>query len=101
MQYSESFLNQWEHIIGEVNKTDVPLECVKKIIIRLEGKRQKTINLSNLKKQGLDWEEIEIVVTRMLSEFGDQVQDVDLMVDITAVAEIVQPRTDKLLESLK
>lgn len=101
MQYSESFLNQWEHIIGEVNKTDVPLECVKKIIIRLEGKRQKTINLSNLKKQGLDWEEIEIVVTRMLSEFGDQVQDVDLMVDITAVAEIVQPRTDKLLENLK
>lgn len=101
MQYSESFLNQWEHIIGEVNKTDVPLECVKKIIIRLEGKRQKTINLSNLKKQGLDWEEIEIIVTRMLSEFGDQVQDVDLMVDITAVAEIVQPRTDKLLESLK
>ena len=101
MQYSESFLDQWEHIIGEVNKTDVPLECVKKIIIRLEGKRQKTINLSNLKKQGLDWEEIEIVVTRMLSEFGDQVQDVDLMVDITAVAEIVQPRTDKLLENLK
>lgn len=101
MQYSESFLNQWEHIIGEVNKTDVPLECIKKIIIRLEGKRQKTINLSNLKKQGLDWEEIEIIVTRMLCEFGDQVQDVDLMVDITAVAEIVQPRTDKLLESLK
>lgn len=101
MQYSESFLNQWEHIIGEVNKTDVPLECVKKIIIRLEGKRQKTINLANLKKQGLDWDEIETVVTRMLSEFGEQVQDVDLMVDITAVAEIVQPKTDKLLENLK
>ncbi len=74
-QFSDDFLERWEHIIDEVNKTDIPLECIKKIVVKLNGKRQKTINLSTLKKQGLDWEEIEIIVTRILTEFGDEVED--------------------------
>ena len=98
---SENFLDQWEHLINDVNKTDVPLECIKKIVVRLDGKRQKTINLATLKKQGLDWDEIEIIVSRILSEFGDSVRDVDFVLDITAVAELVQPETDKLLNGLK
>lgn len=99
--YSDDFLDQWEHLINEVNKTDVPLECIKKVVVRLEGKRQKTINLATLKKQGLDWDEIEIIVTRVLSEFGDTVRDVEFVVDISAVAALVQPETDKLLNGLK
>jgi len=61
----------------------------------------KAINLSTLKKQGLDWEEIEIIVTRILSEFGDEVDNIDFIVDTVAVAEIAQPETDKLLTKLK
>ena len=52
--FSEDFLDRWEHIINEVNKTDVPIECIKKIVIKLESKKQKTINMNTLKKQGLD-----------------------------------------------
>jgi hypothetical protein len=100
-QFSDDFLERWEHIIDEVNKTDIPLECIKKIIVKLNGKRQKTINLGTLKKQGLDWEEIEIVVTRILTEFGDEVDNVDFIVDTMAVAEMAQPETDKLLTKLK
>ena len=100
-QYNDEFLDRWEHLISEVNKTEVPLECIKKIVIRLEGKKQKTINLSNLKKQVLDWEEIETVVTRTLSSYGDAIYDIDFVVDIVSVAEIIQPETDKLLSSLK
>ena len=47
------------------------------------------------------WEEIETVVTRTLNDVGDAIRDVEFVVDITAVAEIVQPETDKLLEKLK
>ena len=100
-QYNDEFLDRWEHLINEVNKTEVPLECIKKIVIRLDGKKQKTINLSTLKKQGLDWEEIEIIVTRILTEFGDEVDNVDFIVDTVAVAELAQPETDKLLTKLK
>jgi hypothetical protein len=101
MQFSDEFLANWEHIINEVNKTEVPLECIKKVVIKISGKRQKTINLHTLRRQGLDLEEIEIVLNRTLHELGDTVVDLDFVVDVTAVAEIVQPETDKLLSSLK
>jgi len=101
MQFSEDFLDKWELIISEVNKTDIPLECIKKVIIRLDGRKQRTINLATLKKQGLDMDELESVVTRTLTELGDEVRDVDFVIDITAVATLVQPETDKLLSSLK
>ncbi len=97
MQFSDEFLARWEHIIEEVNKTEIPLECIKKVVIRLHGKKQRTINLATLKKQGLDMDELEIVLTRTLTEFGDEVKDIDFVVDVSEVAKLLQPETDKLL----
>jgi len=100
MPFSDEFIQQWEHIIEEVNKTEVPLECIKKVVIRLNDRKQKTINLSTLRRQGLDLEEVEIVLTRTLTELGDTVRDIDFVVDVTEVAKMVQPETDKLLKDL-
>lgn len=100
MPFSDEFIQQWEHIIEEVNKTEVPLECIKKVVIRLGDRRQKTINLSTLRKQGLDLEEVETVLTRTLTELGDTVRDIDFVVDVSEVAKLVQPETDKLLKDL-
>jgi hypothetical protein len=100
MQLSDELLRKWEHIIADVNKTEVPLECLKKVTIKLTGGRQKTINLQTLRKQGLDEIEIESVLTRTLNELDPSIRDVDFVVDIGAVAELVQPETDKLLGKL-
>lgn len=100
MQFSDEFLAKWEHIINEVQMTEVPLECIKKVVIRLQDKKQKTVNLATLRKQGLDIDEIEIVLTRTLTEIGNQVRDIDFVVDAGLVAEMVQPETDKLLNGL-
>ena len=100
MQFSDEFLDKWEHIINEVQMTEVPLECIKKVVIRLQDKKQKTVNLATLRKQGLDIDEIEIVLTRTLTEIGNQVRDIDFVVDASLVAEMVQPETDKLLNGL-
>lgn len=100
MQLSDEFLAQWDHIISAVDKTEVPLECINKVVIRLQGGRQKTINLARLQRDGFDLEEIENVLTRNLMELGDRVRDIDFMVDVNAVARLVQPETDKLLRDL-
>jgi len=100
MPFSDEFIQQWEHIIEEVNKTEVPLECIKKVVIRLGDRRQKTINLAALRRQGLDLEEVETVLTRTLTELGDTVRDIDFVVDVSEVAKLVQPETDKLLKDL-
>jgi hypothetical protein len=100
MHLDKTFLDQWEHIIQDVNKTDVPLECIKKVVIKLHGKRQKTINLHTLQRQGLSLEEIETVMTRTFTELDGEIADIDFVVDISSVARIVQPETDKLLSKL-
>jgi len=100
MQLSDDFLDRWEKIIAEVNKTDIPLECIKKVVIKLTGGRQKTINLQTLAKQGLALEEIENMLTRTLNELEAEIRDVDFVVDTNAVADLVQPETDKLLGKL-
>ena len=100
MPFSDEFIQQWEHIIEEVNNTEVPLECIKKVVIRLGDRRQKTINLAALRKQGLDLDELEVVLTRTLTELGDSVRDIDFVVDVNQVAKLVQPETDKLLKDL-
>ena len=100
MQHSDDFLDQWEHIISSVNKTDVPLECIKKVVIKLAGGRQKTINVHSLLRQGLELEEVETMLTRFFQENDDKIKDVDFVVDISSVVELVQPETDKLLGKL-
>jgi len=101
MLFSDEFLDKWEHLIKEAPKTEVPLECLKKIIIKMHGKRQRTVNLDMLRKQGLAMEEIELVLTRTLLELDQQVRDIEFVVDTVLVAELVQPETDKLLDKIK
>ena len=100
MQLSDDFLDRWERIVADVNKTDVPLECIKKVVIKLQGKRQRTINIHTLQKQGLSIEEVEALITRTFTQLDEEIVDVDFVVDISAVAEMVQPETDKLLGKL-
>jgi hypothetical protein len=100
MQLNDDFLTQWEHIIAGVNKTDVPLECIKKVVIKLAGGRQKTINVHTLLRQGLELEEVETMLTRFFRDNDNNIKDVDFVVDISSVAELVQPETDKLLGNL-
>jgi len=100
MQLSDEFIERWEHIIDDVDITQVPLECIKKVVIKLHGKRQRTINVALLQRQGLDLDEIETVMTRTLTDLGDSVRDVDFILDVGTIATLVQPETDKMLKDL-
>ena len=100
MPLSDEFLAKWDHIISEVEKTRVPLKCINKMVIRIQGNRQKTINLTRLRRDGLDDDEIEEIMNRNLNILGDSVTNIDFVLDVNTVAGIIQPATDKLLKSL-
>lgn len=100
MQLDDEQLRRWETLIAEVNATEIPLECIKKVLIKLKGGRQRTINLQTLKKQGLSMSEIETAVIRVLNELNDHIQNLEYVVDAATVAEMLQPATDKLLQKL-
>jgi hypothetical protein len=100
MPLSDEFLAKWDHIISEVEKTQVPLKCINKMVIRIVGGKQKTINLARLRKDGLDDDEIEEIMNRNIFVLGDLVNNIDFILDVNTVAGIIQPATDKLLKSL-
>jgi hypothetical protein len=97
---SPEFFKKWEHILEDVEKNKIPIQFLKKLVVKLEGKRQHTINIKTLLKQGLEPDEIEEVVNRKLYELDDEIVGVEFVLNVESIAEIVQPHTDKLLSGL-
>lgn len=95
------FFKKWEHIIDSVDKTNFPIEFVKKIVIKLSGRKQRTINVQSLFKQGLESDEIEAAIVRKLDEFGQEVVGMEFILDVEGIADTVQPEVDYLLKSVK
>lgn len=100
MKQTPEYIKKWEHILLDVEKSDVPVQFVKKIVVRMLGKKQHTINIQNLLKQGLEPEEIEEVVNRKLFEFDPIIVSIEFVLDVQTIANVVQPETDKLLNKL-
>ena len=100
MQLKVDTIEQWEDLISTVVQDQVPIGCVKKVLFKLRGGKQKTINLQTLRKQGLEIEEIETVITRSMIDLKNDMINMDFVIDVNRVAEYVQPLTDKILENL-
>jgi len=97
---SPEFIEQWEQLLEDVEMQKIPIQFIKKLILKLEGKKQKTINVEKFAKQGLEPEEIEEVVGRKLFSLQDQIVCIDYILNVENIAETVQPETDKLLNRL-
>jgi len=93
-------LAKWEDVISSVEKEHIPIDCVKKIVLKIKHNRQKTINLESLRKNGLDIEEIEMVISRTINELGPDLVNLNFVIDVSTVAGHIQPITDKLLQDL-
>jgi hypothetical protein len=98
---SPEFMKKWEHIIEDVDKQKIPVEFINKLVIKMKGKRQQTINIKRFLKQGLAPDQIEEAVSRRLSEYDDDIVSVAFILDIESIAEVVQPETDRLLKNFK
>ena len=99
MLLDQDFLAGWEEILNGVDKDHCPITCVKKVIFRTR-QGQKTINLRNLRRQGIDDESIEQAVSTFIEDNEQIIKSMELVLDVEAVAEIVQPETDKLLKGM-
>jgi len=98
---SPDFLKKWEHIIDDVDKQKIPVEFIKKLVIKMKGKRQQTVNIKRFLDQGLAPEQIEEAVSRKLSEYDEEILSVEFVLNIESIAETVQPETDRLLRKFK
>ena len=97
---SPEFIQKWEHILEDVEKQTIPVEFIKKLIIKLQGKKQQTINIAKFLSQGLDPDQVEEAVSRKLVELDNLVVSIEFVLNVQSIAETVQPETDRLLNKL-
>jgi hypothetical protein len=97
---SEEFLAKWEDLVDGVEKTDVPVECIKRLVIKLKDGKRRYLNIATLRKKGYDPLELEAVLNDKLAEYDGMIENIDFFVDVEAVAEQVQRETDSILGNL-
>lgn len=97
---SPEIFAKWESIIDEIEKTKIPVEFIQKLVLRLNGRKQRTINIRSMLNQGFDSDEIEEAVSRKLEEYDEDMIGIEFILDIEGIAEAVQPETDKMLRNL-
>ena len=100
MLLTDDFLKRWGEIVEQVDKEHIPIDCVKKIVFRDTTRRQKTINLKRLRGQGLDDSQIEDLVEMFIKNNEDTIASMEFVLDIEAVADRLQPETDRLLKGM-
>ena len=100
MQLDHDFQKRWEQIVNDVDKDHVPIHCVKKVVFKTTDRRQRSINIRNLRKQGIDEDSIEKCVSSFIAQHEETILSMELVLDVEAIAGIVQPETDKLLKGM-
>ena len=97
---SPEFIEKWEHILEDVETTKIPVEFIKKMVVKLNGKKQHTIKIEKFLKQGLGPDQIEDIVSRKLQELDDSSVGIEFILNVQNIADTVQPTTDDLLKNL-
>jgi hypothetical protein len=97
---SPEFISKWERLLEGVDKQKIPIEFLKKIVLKLEHKKQRTVNIERLLRDGLEPDQIEDVISKLLTDFDEQVTNIEFVLNVQSIAETVQPETDKLLNKL-
>jgi hypothetical protein len=97
---SPEFIEKWEKLLEDVDKQKIPVEFIKKIILKLQGRKQHTINIEKLINQGLYPDEIEDVISQKLIDLDEYVIGIEFILNVETIADVVQPETDKILNGL-
>ena len=101
MKIAHTKLEKWKQVIDSIDQEMIPIDVVKKVVFKLEDGTQQTINLTTLRKQGLDIEDIEVVVNKnMLTVTERGIVKLDFVVDVNAVADRIEPITRGYLQKL-
>jgi hypothetical protein len=100
MQLKVELIDQWKALVGGVDKDYIPVAYVKKVLFKLKSGKRQSINLVKLRREGVDVEDIEHIISKKMTTLNNEIANMEFVIDIDAVAEHVQPLTNKLLENL-
>ena len=92
--------DQWEKLLKEVNKEQVPIGVLRYITVNLKDGTSVDVNIAEMLDEGADPAVVEDLINQKLNDLDDIITDVDFHISVDSVAKVVQPFTDKLLKNL-
>lgn len=91
---------QWEKLLKEVHKEQVPVGVLLSITVNLKDGTSVDVNVAEMLADGEDPEFVEQRINDRLIALDMYIDDVDFHISVDSVADVVQPFTDKLLRNL-
>ena len=92
--------DQWEKLLKEVNKEQVPIGVLRYITVNLKDGTSVDVNIAEMITDGADPAEVERIINAKLEALDDVIEDVDFHISVDSVAKVIQPFTDQLLKDL-
>lgn len=91
---------EWEAILREVDKHEVPIGMLECMVVNLKDGTQVSIEIKELLAEGADPDELKDHIDERLETLDDIINDVDFYISVDQVRKLVQPATDQLLKNL-
>jgi hypothetical protein len=92
--------DQWEKLIKEINKEQVPIGVLRYITVNLKDGTSVDVNIAEMLEEGAEPEFVEQLINKKLHDLDDSIKDVDFHISVDSVAKFIQPITDQLLKDL-
>lgn len=91
---------EWERILRDVDKQEVPIGMLESLTVNLKDGTQVFINIQELLAEGADPDTLKEHIDERLDALDDIIDDVDFYISLEEVRKTVQPATDVLLKNL-
>ena len=92
--------DQWEKLLKEVSKEQIPISVLRYITVNLKDGTSVDVNIAEMIEEGAAPEFVEKLINKKLADLDDIIKDVDFHISVDSVAKVIQPFTDNLLKNL-
>lgn len=98
MNLTEIVKTDWDNILKQVDKKEIPIELLEKVVVNFIDNSTITIDIQSLLESGNDPTDIEDLLNERLEEMNDLIKDVDFHILRDRVVDIISPYTNNILK---
>jgi len=88
-------LKCWEEIIDAVDKDEIPLCFINRILIDAQE-----IDILKLRRQGYNDDDLRTILNEVILEAGNAIEEPQVLIDVENVAATAQSHTNKILNKI-
>lgn len=93
--------SSWRKIIKDVEKKEVPIHVLERIVVFLKDGTEVPVNIKELLKDGADPNLVEKELNSKLEALEMYIENVNFYIDIEQIEKTVQQETDRILNKFK